>query len=76
MKYRPDVLVVGRCCVDYIAVVDTFPKEDTKAPLAFRSSKEGDREEPLHPVLQDSEERLCMSAGWEMTQRVDSACSD
>jgi len=36
LKQRPDVLVVGRCCVDYIAVVDTFPKEDTKAPLAFR----------------------------------------
>ena len=31
-----DVLVIGRNCIDYISVVDTFPAEDQKAPLAFR----------------------------------------
>jgi sugar/nucleoside kinase (ribokinase family) len=28
-----DVLVIGRSCVDFLAVVKKFPSEDTKAPL-------------------------------------------
>jgi len=31
-----DVLVIGRNCIDYIAVVEHFPAEDEKAPLDFR----------------------------------------
>jgi len=31
-----DVLVIGRNCLDYIAVVERLPAEDEKAPLAFR----------------------------------------
>lgn len=31
-----DVLVIGRSCVDYIAVVDTFPRENTKVALKQR----------------------------------------
>jgi len=31
-----DVLVIGRNCLDYISVVETFPAEDQKVPLAFR----------------------------------------
>ena len=31
-----DVLVIGRNCLDYIAVVETFPVEDEKVPLEFR----------------------------------------
>jgi sulfofructose kinase len=31
-----DVLVIGRSCLDYIAVVDKFPQENQKVPLAFR----------------------------------------
>lgn len=31
-----DVLVIGRNCLDYIAVVEKLPAEDEKAPLAFR----------------------------------------
>ena len=39
MKNVPDqmdVLVIGRNCLDYIAVVDRFPAEDEKVPLAFK----------------------------------------
>jgi sulfofructose kinase len=28
-----DVLVIGRSCVDYLAIMEKFPQEDTKAPL-------------------------------------------
>jgi len=31
-----DVLVIGRNCLDYIAVVEKLPAEDEKAPLTFR----------------------------------------
>lgn len=31
-----DVLVIGRNCLDHIAVVEKFPAEDEKVPLAFR----------------------------------------
>ena len=31
-----DVLVIGRNCLDFISVVDTFPAEDEKVALAFR----------------------------------------
>ena len=31
-----DVLVIGRSCVDYIAVVDAFPRENTKTALKHR----------------------------------------
>jgi sugar/nucleoside kinase (ribokinase family) len=31
-----DVLVIGRSCVDYIAVVDIFPRENTKVALKQR----------------------------------------
>jgi sugar/nucleoside kinase (ribokinase family) len=31
-----DVLVIGRSCVDHIAVVDAFPRENTKVPIVQR----------------------------------------
>ena len=31
-----EVLVIGRACVDYISVVDRFPKVNTKVPLKMR----------------------------------------
>jgi sulfofructose kinase len=36
-----DVLVIGRNCIDYIAVVDRFPEEDEKAPLMERHIEGG-----------------------------------
>ena len=36
-----DVLVIGRSCLDYIAVVDRFPKENQKLPLKFRLTEGG-----------------------------------
>ena len=33
---QKDVLVIGRNCLDYISVVETFPAEDQKVPLDFR----------------------------------------
>jgi len=31
-----DVLIIGRNCIDYISVVDRFPREDEKVPLSAR----------------------------------------
>ncbi|MGD8259002.1 MAG: carbohydrate kinase family protein [Desulfobacterales bacterium] len=31
-----DVLVIGRSCVDHIALIDQFPSENQKVPLKFR----------------------------------------
>lgn len=36
-----DVLVIGRSCLDNIAVVDAFPAENQKVPLAFRIMEGG-----------------------------------
>ena len=36
-----DVLVIGRSCLDYIAVVNQFPQENQKIPLEFRLSEAG-----------------------------------
>jgi sulfofructose kinase len=36
-----DVLVIGRSCLDYIAVVNRFPGENQKLPLEFRLSEGG-----------------------------------
>ncbi len=36
-----DVLVIGRSCLDYIAVVDRFPKENQKTTLEFRLTEGG-----------------------------------
>ena len=36
-----DVLVIGRSCLDVIAVVNTFPKENQKLPLEFRLTEGG-----------------------------------
>lgn len=36
-----DVLVIGRSCLDMIAVVDQFPREDTKTPLLCRMMEGG-----------------------------------
>ena len=36
-----DVLVIGRSCLDYIALVDQFPKENQKIPLEFRLAEGG-----------------------------------
>ena len=36
-----DVLVIGRSCVDFIAVVEQFPREDTKIPLLYRMMEGG-----------------------------------
>lgn len=38
---KPQVLVIGRNCVDYISVVDQFPCEDRKTPLSRRMSEGG-----------------------------------
>jgi sulfofructose kinase len=36
-----DVLVIGRSCLDYIAVVNQFPQENQKIPLEFGLSEAG-----------------------------------
>jgi sulfofructose kinase len=36
-----DVLVIGRSCLDYIAIVDKFPQENGKVPFAFRLTEGG-----------------------------------
>ena len=36
-----DVLVIGRSCLDYIAVVNQFPNENQKLPLEFRLTEGG-----------------------------------
>jgi sulfofructose kinase len=36
-----DVVVVGRSCLDNIAIVDDFPEENQKVPLAFRLVEAG-----------------------------------
>ena len=36
-----DVLVIGRSCLDFIAVVNRFPEENRKAPLEFRLAEGG-----------------------------------
>lgn len=36
-----DVLVIGRSCLDYIAVIDQFPEENQKVPLEFRLKEGG-----------------------------------
>ena len=36
-----DVLVIGRSCLDYIAVVNQFPNENQKLPLEFRLAEGG-----------------------------------
>jgi len=36
-----DVLVIGRSCLDYIAVINQFPEENRKVPLEFRLTEGG-----------------------------------
>jgi sugar/nucleoside kinase (ribokinase family) len=36
-----DVLVIGRSCLDYIAVINQFPEENQKLPLEFRLTEGG-----------------------------------
>ena len=36
-----DVLVIGRSCLDHIAVVAAFPAEDTKTPALYRTTEAG-----------------------------------
>ena len=36
-----DVLVIGRNCIDYLAVVERFPEEDEKAPLITKHIEGG-----------------------------------
>ena len=36
-----DVLVIGRSCLDIIAVVNRFPQENQKLPLEFRLTEGG-----------------------------------
>jgi sulfofructose kinase len=38
---QPEIIVIGRSCTDYIAVLDRYPDEDTKAPLQFRLKEGG-----------------------------------
>ncbi|MDY6935822.1 MAG: carbohydrate kinase family protein [Spirochaetota bacterium] len=40
MNY-PEIIVFGRNCIDYIAIVDEFPREDQKVPLEFRLEEAG-----------------------------------
>jgi sugar/nucleoside kinase (ribokinase family) len=37
----PEVLVIGRNCLDYISVVEKFPEEDKKVSLCFRMVEGG-----------------------------------
>jgi sulfofructose kinase len=37
----PEVLVIGRNCLDYISVVEKFPEEDKKTALCFRMVEGG-----------------------------------
>lgn len=37
----PEVLVIGRSCVDHLAVVDRFPSENEKAPILTRMIEAG-----------------------------------
>jgi sugar/nucleoside kinase (ribokinase family) len=41
MTNNLDVLVIGRNCIDYIAVVERFPEEDEKVPLIERRVEGG-----------------------------------
>jgi sugar/nucleoside kinase (ribokinase family) len=36
-----DIVVIGRSCLDYIAIVDRFPLENQKVPLEFRLTEGG-----------------------------------
>lgn len=36
-----DVLVIGRSCLDYISVVNKFPRENQKVPMALRFTEGG-----------------------------------
>ena len=36
-----DVVVIGRSCLDYIAIVDQFPRENQKVPFSFRLTEGG-----------------------------------
>lgn len=38
---KVDVVVIGRSCLDYIAIVDRFPLENQKVPLSFRLTEGG-----------------------------------
>ena len=38
---KPDVVVIGRSCLDNIAIVDEFPEENQKVPLAFKLMEAG-----------------------------------
>ncbi len=38
---RPDVLVIGRGCVDHIAVVDQYPAENSKTAIGFHMMEGG-----------------------------------
>ena len=40
-RKKIDILVIGRSCLDYIAVVNRFPEENRKAPLEFRLTEGG-----------------------------------
>ncbi len=48
-----DVLVIGRNCIDYISVVDRFPREDEKVPLNARLVEGGGQGEPQPAVFRD-----------------------
>ena len=52
-----DVLVIGRSCLDFIAVVDRFPEENRKVPLALRLGEGGGQGGT-------AARRLAASAGW------------
>jgi sugar/nucleoside kinase (ribokinase family) len=41
MMQNIDVLVIGRSCLDYIAVINQFPEENQKLPLEFRLTEGG-----------------------------------
>lgn len=41
LEDKGEVLVVGRNCVDHVAVIESFPVEDTKRPLTLRFMEGG-----------------------------------
>ncbi len=54
-----DVLVIGRSCVDTIAVVDAFPRENTKAGLSQRLVEGGGQGGTAAACIARLEGRVC-----------------
>ena len=47
-----DIVVIGRSCLDYIAIVDRFARENQKVPLSFRLTEGGGQGAGNRPGVQ------------------------